>query len=219
MGWVMWHVKTSTLRVFRCFPSRPRDPSFSHRHVSSGWPIVQRHELILSLPRVINFNFPLQPHQKYLKYGYTTNFHYITSPFLFERLEDCTFWTRESDHVWYANKAVSALPPFQLQIIFLSFSCKQLSPFQLQTNFSLSVANKWIHEYGNEFTTPCTLRPDEWEQEPSFYFIRLSRWIRSFRQVCGRHAIETKFEAEKRPSLKGRQSDRTLWDFLVNSQG
>ena len=61
--------------------------------------------LTLSLPRVINVKFPLQPHQKYkiTKYGelgfslltqiiddYTTNSHYLTNKFLFRRLGECS---------------------------------------------------------------------------------------------------------------------------------
>ena len=62
--------------------------------------------LTLSLPRVINFKFRLQPHLKYyitqceehgfsqltqMKDEYTTNSHYLTHTFLFERLGECTF--------------------------------------------------------------------------------------------------------------------------------
>ena len=61
--------------------------------------------LTLSLPRVINVKFPLQPHQKYniTKYGelgfslvtqiiddYSTNSHYFTNKFLFRRLGECS---------------------------------------------------------------------------------------------------------------------------------
>ena len=57
--------------------------------------------LTLSLPRVINFKFLLQPHQEYYitKYGeldfskviqmkddYTTNSHYLTHTFLFRKI-------------------------------------------------------------------------------------------------------------------------------------
>ena len=64
----------------------------------------------LSLPRVINVKFPLQPHQKCdmtqyeelafhsllkLKDDYTTSSHYLTYTFLFKRLGECTFGTWE----------------------------------------------------------------------------------------------------------------------------
>ena len=65
--------------------------------------------LTLSLPRVTNFKFLLQPHQKYniaqyeelgfssltqMKDDSTTNSHYITYTFLFERLgEFMYFWS------------------------------------------------------------------------------------------------------------------------------
>ena len=62
--------------------------------------------LFLSLPRVINFEFSLQPHQKYnitqykersfsylnqIKDDYTTNFHYSTYTFHFEGSENALF--------------------------------------------------------------------------------------------------------------------------------
>ena len=64
--------------------------------------------LTLSLPRVINFKFPLQLHQKYnitqyeeldfpslalMKDDYTTNSHSITYTFLFKSLGEFTFGT------------------------------------------------------------------------------------------------------------------------------
>ena len=62
--------------------------------------------LTLSLSRVINFKFLLQPHQKYyttqceelgfssltqMKDDYTTNSHFLNYTFLFKRLGECTF--------------------------------------------------------------------------------------------------------------------------------
>ena len=61
----------------------------------------------LSLPRVINIKFPLQPHQKYyitqygqlgysyltqMKDDYTTNPQYLTHTFVFKRLGECTLF-------------------------------------------------------------------------------------------------------------------------------
>ena len=62
--------------------------------------------LPLSLPRMTNFKFPLQPHQKYnmknlasyltqMKDDYSTNSHYLTYTFIVKRLGECTFWTWE----------------------------------------------------------------------------------------------------------------------------
>ena len=69
--------------------------------------IRQKHrDLTLSLPGVINFKFPPQPHWKYYiaqyeelgfsyltqtKDDYTTNSHYLTYTFLFQQLGECTF--------------------------------------------------------------------------------------------------------------------------------
>ena len=63
--------------------------------------------LTLSLSRVINFKFPLQPHQKdyitqyeelgfsqlnQMKDDYTINSYYFSCTFLLKRLGECTFW-------------------------------------------------------------------------------------------------------------------------------
>ena len=62
--------------------------------------------LTLSLPRVIKFKFPLQPHQKHfitqyeklgfswlteMKDDYATNFRYLTHTLLLKRLGECSF--------------------------------------------------------------------------------------------------------------------------------
>ena len=62
--------------------------------------------LTLSLSRVINFKFPLQPHQKdyitqyeelgfsqlnQMKDDYTINSYYFSCTFLLKRLGECTF--------------------------------------------------------------------------------------------------------------------------------
>ena len=70
--------------------------------------------LTLSLPRMINFKFLLQPHHKcyttqyqelgfpsltQMKDDYTVNSHYLTYTFLFKRLGECPFWTYGSERV------------------------------------------------------------------------------------------------------------------------
>ena len=69
------------------------------RHFEVSW-------LTLSLQRVINVKFPLQPHRKHcitqyeelgfsyptqMKHDYTSKSHYLTNTFLFIRLGECTF--------------------------------------------------------------------------------------------------------------------------------
>ena len=70
---------------------------------------AHRYLVTLSFPRVINFKFPLRPHQKYyitqyeelglssltqMKDDYTTNSHYLTYVFLFKGWENVlAFWS------------------------------------------------------------------------------------------------------------------------------
>lgn len=55
----------------------------------------------------------------------------------------------------------------------------------------LPVANKWIHEYGQEFLHPCTLNPDEWDG-----WITGPLQARDLASTIGRHA-ERRWEPEK----------------------
>ena len=76
-----------------------------------GWG-SRRKALTPSLPRVINFKFLLQPHQKdyitqygelgfsqltQMKDDYTINSHYFSCTFLLKRLGECTFWPYGSE--------------------------------------------------------------------------------------------------------------------------
>ena len=85
--------------------------------LNSATPLQTEREIIRSdgsspsLPRVINFKFPLQPHQKYnttqygeiafhslldqMKGAYTATSHYLGYTSLCKRLRECTFWTWE----------------------------------------------------------------------------------------------------------------------------
>ena len=72
------------------------------------WSLLGVKGLILLLPRVINFKFPLKPYQKYyttqyeevgfssltqMEHDYTTNSHCINYTFFFKWLGECTLWT------------------------------------------------------------------------------------------------------------------------------
>ena len=68
----------------------------------------------LSLPRVINFKFPLQPHKKYnitqcqeLTQMKRWSYHQFPLPHLyifFKRLWECTFWTDTGRMIWTENQ-------------------------------------------------------------------------------------------------------------------
>ena len=80
--------------------------------------------LTLSLPRMINVKFPLQPHQKYyithsmknlafhnfLRWTMIilSNSHYLTSTFLSKRLGECTFWAREKHQPNWSSSSVKS---------------------------------------------------------------------------------------------------------------
>lgn len=72
--------------------------------------------------------------------------------------------------------------------------------------FSFPVANKWVHEYGQEFRRRCSLNPEEWkEQEP--------QWLTSFNdqhlQVRGRKAENERHQQQ--PHVFKRTATAALW--------
>ena len=107
------------------------------------WNIATEKPLILSLPRMINFKFSLQPHQKYyirqseelclshltqMKDDYTIYSHYLTYAFLFQRLGECTFWTwgwkghSTADASWFCPQHVKIIPGIKFTMRWLKFT-------------------------------------------------------------------------------------------------
>ena len=107
--WWLGVGEMASLELNRCLEWLPCE-SF----VEYWWMLISHAILTLSLPRMINFKFLLQPHHKcyttqyqelgfssltQMKDDYTINSHYLTYTFLFKRLGECTFWTYGSERV------------------------------------------------------------------------------------------------------------------------
>ena len=108
-------------------------------------------ELTLSLPRVINLQFPLQPHQKcnisqygelvfsyltQMKDDYTTNSHYLTHIFLF----------RKVGRMYFLNLGVKGLNSF---LLTMTWSRRRRVEYDVRSTWSNSWTGSAVDTAGN----------------------------------------------------------------------